>query len=140
MTEFSRARRTGTEPKPVGSPKAQPLSKKESTSPVRTPSLSSPQIRNLGNTSHSSLLNKVDVDTPTVEKNSVQRTSLRAIPENIASSVKSVSTTSQDVSFKLNQTITKTVTSTPTRAMAPRNKENDDRDDDLNFSISDVTD
>jgi hypothetical protein len=140
MAEFSRARRAAFEPKTANSPKTETPPKKESISNNRTPSLS-PQIRNTGAVSHSSLLNKVDVDTVTAEKNSIQRPSLGIVPENAGSTVKSTSTTSHDVTLKLNQTITKTIYSTPTRAIPPHNQENDERDDDdLNFSISDVTD
>jgi hypothetical protein len=140
MAEFSRTRRAAFEPKTANSPKTETPPKKESISNNRTPSLSSPQIRNTGTVSHSPLLNKVDVDTVTVEKNSIQRPSLGIIPEKTGSTIKSVSTTSQDVTLKLNQTITKTITSTPTRIIPPHNEENNQRDDDLNFSISDVTD
>jgi hypothetical protein len=135
MAEFSRTRRVALEPQTASSPKSQTSSKKETVSNSRIPS-SSPQIPNIGTVSNSPLLNKVDVDTFTVEKNSIQQPSLEIIPENIGPTIKSPATTSQDVTLKLNQTLTKTVSSIPSLPMPRHNQENDD----LNFSITDVTD
>jgi len=135
MAEFSRARRAAFEPKTASSPKSQISPGKESASNTRiTPS--SPQILNTGTVSHSALLNKVDVDTATVEKNTTQRPSLEKTPENTGRTMKSVSPTSQDMTLKLNQTLTKT-TSSYSESINPR--QNQEKDD-LAFSITDITD
>jgi hypothetical protein len=139
MAEFSRARRAALEPQPASSPKSQTSPKKETVSNSRTLP-SSPQIPNIGTVSHSSLLNKVDVDTTTIGKNSIQRRSSEIIPENPGLTIKSVSTTSQDVTLKLNQTVMKTTFSTPTVTIPQHNQEDDERKEDLNFSITDITD
>jgi hypothetical protein len=77
------------------------------------------------------------VDSTIAEKNKVQGSSLEKTQIDTTPTIKSASTTSQDVTLKLNQTITKTVTSTP----EPKIPQNDQLfDDDLTFSISDVTD
>jgi len=67
MVELSRARRAGLEPQKSSSSKSQISSKKEPVANIHIPS-SPPQIPNTGAASNSPLLNKVDVDTPTVEK------------------------------------------------------------------------
>ena len=140
MAEFSRARRTALEPQAASSPKSQASPKKETVSNSRTLP-SSPQIPNIGTVSHSSLLNKVDVDTTTIGKNSIQRRSSEIIPENTGPTIKSVSTTSQDVTLKFNQTLTKTTFSTPPTPTIPQhNQGNDEIKEDLNFSITDITD
>jgi hypothetical protein len=139
MAEFSQARRAALEPQTAGSPKSQTPPKKEPISNSRIPS-SSPQMPSPGTASRSSLLNKVDVDTTTGGRSSVQRPSLGIIPENTRATMKSESTTSQDVTLKLNQTLTKTIFSTPTRSIPQYKQENDEREDDLNFSITDITD
>jgi len=139
MAEFSRARRAGLEPQTASSPKSQTSSKKETVSNSRIPP-SSPQIPNTSTVSHSSLLNKVDVDTTIAEKNSIQRPSLEIIPENTGPATKLASTTSQDVSLKLNQTFTKTTSSIPTVMMPQHNRDDNEKNDDLNFSITDITD
>ncbi|CAF1227022.1 unnamed protein product [Rotaria sordida] len=140
MIEFSRARRAGFQPQATNSPKSQASSRKEPISNSHTFS-SSPQILNTGVVSRLSLLNKVDVDTPTIQKNNIQRPSLEITPENIGPIQKSPLTTSQDVSLKLNQTITKITFSTPEPTTIPQsNQENDERNDDLVFSITDITD
>ena len=89
-----------------------PLQEKNPVSNNRI-SPSSPQIRNTGTISQLSLLNKVDMDSTIAEKNSVQRSSSEKYTDDTSPTIKSASTTSQDVTLKLNQTITKTVTSTP---------------------------
>ncbi|CAF3424662.1 unnamed protein product [Rotaria sp. Silwood1] len=140
MAELSRARRAGIQPQKASSPKSQTSPKIESASNSRTPS-SSPQILNTGTVSRLSLLNKVDVDTPTIQKTNIQRTSLEVTPENTGPIQKSPLTTSQDVTLKLNQTITKITFSTPESTTMPQhNQENDQRNDDLTFSITDITD
>jgi len=139
MAEFSRTRRVALEPQTASSPKSQTSSKKETVSNSRIPS-SSPQIPNIGTVSNSPLLNKVDVDTTPIGKNSIQRRSSEIIPENTGPTIKSVSTTSQDVTLKLNQTLMKTTWSTPTPTKPQHNQENDEKKDDLNFSITDITD
>jgi hypothetical protein len=139
MIEFSRARRAAFEPQVVNSPKSQVTPRKEPAFNVRV-SPPSPQIRNTGAVSQLSLLNRVDVDSTIVEKNKTQRSTLEKTPENTGQTVKSGSTTSQDVTLKLNQTITKTTTSTPIPKIPEYNQENDERKDDLDFSISDITD
>ncbi|CAF4669507.1 unnamed protein product [Rotaria sp. Silwood1] len=140
MAEFSRARHAGIQPQKASSPKSQTSPKIESASNSRTPS-SSPQILNTGTVSRLSLLNKVDVDTPTIQKTNIQRTSLEVTPENTGPIQKSPLTTSQDVTLKLNQTITKITFSTPESTTMPQhNQENDQRNDDLTFSITDITD
>ncbi|CAF4717607.1 unnamed protein product, partial [Rotaria socialis] len=48
--------------------------------------------------------------------------------------------TSQDASLKLNQTITKIRFSTPESTTSQHDKVNDERNDDLAFSITDITD
>lgn len=135
MMEHSRARLAALGPQTATPPKSQSSLKKEPISPSRIIRLS-PQIPIIGSNSPSSLLNKVDVDTVTVEKNSIQRPSLQIIPENIDTTIKSVSTTSQDVTLKLNQTLTKTVLSVPSSTISKHDQEKDD----LNFSITDITD
>ena len=135
MTELSRARRGILKPQTANSPKSQTPVKKESTS-NKGISPSPPQIVNTATISHSSLLNKVDVDTPTADKQNVKRPSLGVISENASLTIKSASTTSQDVTLKLNQTLTMPVSSTPKPVIPQQDQENDD----LNFSISDVTD
>ncbi|CAF3248905.1 unnamed protein product [Rotaria sp. Silwood2] len=140
MAELSRARRAGLQPQAASSPKSQTSPKKEPISNSHTPS-SSPQIMNTATISRLSLLNKVDVDTPTVQKTNIQRASLEITPENKGPIQKSPSTTSQDVTLKLNQTITKITFSTPESTVIPQhNQENDQRNDDLAFSITDITD
>ncbi|CAF4219330.1 unnamed protein product, partial [Rotaria magnacalcarata] len=80
MAEYSRARLTTVQSQTVSSPKSQVSPKKEPIYNNRTPSLSSPQLVNTGTLSRSSLLNRVDVDTPTTQKNSMQRPSLEVTP------------------------------------------------------------
>jgi len=127
MTELSRARRAGIKPPPANS-------QKESTSPLSKAKATSP----------SSLLGKVDVDTLTMEKNSFLRRSLDVIPEHADTIAVSESTTSQDVTLKLNQTLTKASSSTSTFILTEHreneSKSKDLRKDDLNFSITDITD
>jgi hypothetical protein len=136
MTEFSQARRAAFEPQTTSSPKSQTTPRQNPVSNNRI-SPPSPQIRNTGRISQLSLLNKVDVDSTIAEKNKVQGSSLEKTQIDTTPTIKSASTTSQDVTLKLNQTITKTVTSTP----EPKIPQNDQLfDDDLTFSISDVTD
>jgi hypothetical protein len=137
MTEFSRARRAARELQTASSPKSQTSSKKETVSNSRIPP-SSPQIPNTSTVSHLSLLNKVYIDTTIEEKNSIQRSSLEIIPENTGPTIKSASTTSQDVTLKLNQTFTKTTSSISTVTMPQRNQDNNQRKDDLNFSITNI--
>lgn len=140
MIEHSRARRAAFEPQPVPSSKSQTPSKKETVSSSRIPPTPPPPppIPNRTTISQSPLLSKVDVDTVTIEKNTIQRPSLQIISDNIDTIIKSPSTTSQDVTLKLNQTLTKTILSTPSSTI-PKH-EQDERKDDLNFSITDITD
>ena len=134
--EFSRARRVGFEPKAASSPKSQTSPEKESAPNTRIPP-SSPQILNTATVSHSALLNKVDVDITTAAKNTIQRSLLEKTPENIGRTMKSASTTGQDVTLKLNQTFT---TTTSSNSESPIPQQNDERKDDLAFSITDITD
>lgn len=140
MAEFSRARRAGLQPKPIASPKSEATAKKEIVSTSRTPSSSSPQIFNTGTFSRLSLLNRVEVETPTIQKTSTQKASLEATPENTVSILKSQSLTSQDASLKLNQTITKVRFPTPESTIFQQEQEYEQRNDDLAFSITDITD
>lgn len=135
MAELSRARRGILKPSPTHPPKSQTPPKKPPTPKTRF-SPSPPQIINTTTVSQSSLLNKVDVDTPTVDKQNNKRPSLGVISENTSLTIESVSTTSKDVTLKLNRTLTMPVSSTPKPIIRQQNQENDD----LNFSISDVTD
>ncbi|CAF1244496.1 unnamed protein product [Rotaria magnacalcarata] len=140
MAEYSRARLTTVQSQTVSSPKSQVSPKKEPIYNNRTPSLSSPQLVNTGTLSRSSLLNRVDVDTPTTQKNSMQRPSLEVTPENTGPTLKTAASTSQDASLKLNQTITKIRFSTPESTTSQHDNVNDERNDDLAFSITDITD
>ncbi|CAM4877288.1 unnamed protein product [Rotaria socialis] len=140
MAEYSRARLTTVQSQTVSSPKFQVSAKQEPISNSRTPSLSSPQLVNTGTFSRLSLLNRVDVDTPTTQKNTMQRPSLEVTPENTGPTLKTATSTSQDASLKLNQTITKIRFSTPESTTSQHDKVNDERNDDLAFSITDITD
>lgn len=142
MTEFSRARRAALQPQTTDSPKAEKFPRKEPILTDRIPFLSSPPIFNAGTVSHLSLLNKVDFDTPTTaEKNSTQRPSLEIKSDCAGSILKSSSlTTSQDITLKLNQTATKVTFSTPDPTIRQHDKEKAEKNDDLAFSITDVTD
>jgi hypothetical protein len=123
----------------VNSPKSQTSPRKEPISTDRILS-SSLRIVNTAPVSRLSLLNKVDVDTPSAEKNSSQRPSIETTSENTGRNIKSSSKTSQDDTLKLNQTVTRSVSSTPEPIPFQRDQENDERKDDLAFSITDITD
>ena len=139
MAEFSRARRTDFKPQATRSPKSQPIPGKASIPSTRSPPPLS-HIMNTGTVSHLSLLNKVDVDTATVGKNTIQFSSIEKTPEHITRTMKSVSATSQDMTLKLNQTSIKTISSNSELIIPSLQQDNDERKDDLTFSITDITD
>ncbi|CAF3730715.1 unnamed protein product [Adineta steineri] len=142
MAEFSRARRGGFQPQITSSPKSQISPKKEPISKIRIPP-STPQNINTGTISHLSLLNKVEIDTASIGKNTTEISSIEKTPENIGRTMKSPTTitTSQEVSLKLNQTSIKTAASDDSDlSISQRKQENGERKDDLAFSISDITD
>ncbi len=139
-TEFARARRAAYESQATTPPKSQVSPRKESSSNGRIPPLS-PQLLNTGTLSHFSLLNKVDIDSATIERNSLQPPSSEQNQQNTGPSMKSSSTTSQDVSFELNRS-TPTSSSpspTPQPTIPEHDRPNNERND-LGFSITDVTD
>jgi len=138
-TEFARARRAAYESEMATASKSQVSPRKELSSNSRIPSLS-PQLLNTGTLSHFSLLNKVDIDTATIERNSLQQPSSEQIQQNTGPTVKSSSTTSQDVSFELNRSSsTSSSSSTPEPTRPEHDRPNNERND-LGFSITDVTD
>ncbi len=138
-TEFARARRAAYESEVATASKSQVSPRKELSSNSRIPSLS-PQLLNTGTLSHFSLLNKVDIDTATIERNSLQPPSSEQIQQNTGPTVKSSSTTSQDVSFELNRSSsTSSSSSTPEPTRPEHDRLNNERND-LGFSITDVTD
>ena len=104
----------------------------------------SPQLLNTGTLSHFSLLNKVDIDTVTIERNSVQQSSTEPKQQNTGPGTKSSSTTSQDVSFELHRSSSKTPSSssssTTPEPTIPGLDQPDTGRNDLGFSITDVTD
>ncbi len=139
--EFSRARRAANEPQPIILPKPQVPPRKESSSNGRILP-SSPQLLNTGTLSHFSLLNKVDIDSATIERNSLPQPSSEQNQQNTGPGMKSSSTTSQDVSFELNRSSTKSSPSsspTPEPTIPEHDRPNNERNE-LGFSITDVTD
>ncbi|CAF4032551.1 unnamed protein product, partial [Rotaria magnacalcarata] len=133
-TEFARARRAAYE-LPVAPPPKSPVSpRKESSSNGRILP-PPPQLLNTGTLSHFSLLNKVDIDSATIDRNSMQKSSSSdQLQPKTGSSVKSSSTTSYDASKELNQSSSSSE-STPSEQDHLNNDKND-----LAFSITDVTD
>lgn len=103
----------------------------------------SPQLLNTGTLSHFSLLNKVDIDSATIERNSVTQSSIQP-KQNTGPTTKSSSTTSQDVSFELHRSSSKTSSSssssTTPEPTIPALDQPDTGRNDLGFSITDVTD
>ena len=139
--EFARARRAARESPATSTSKPQVSPRKESQTNGRIPP-TSPQLLNTGTLSHFSLLNKVDIDSATIERNSLQQRSSDQLQENTSSNVKSSSTTSQDVSFELNRPPSTSSTSsspTPEPTLPDHNQPNNERNE-LGFSITDVTD
>ena len=142
--EYARARRAAQEPQAATSPKSQRSPRKESPSNGRIPPVS-PQLINTGTLSHFSLLNKVDMDTATMEKNGVPHTSSERGDENTSTNVKTSSTTSQDVTLELNRRSSSASSSssssspTPSPTM-PDHVRMDNQNNELGFSITDVTD
>lgn len=103
----------------------------------------SPQLLNTGTLSHFSLLNKVDIDNTTLERNAKPESSLEKMQQNTGPTLISSSTTSHDATVELNQT------SSPSSSSSPSVSESTTPDygriilnnqNDLIFSISDVTD
>ncbi len=140
-TEFARARRAAYESQATAASKSQVSPRKESSSNGRIPSLS-PQLLNTGTLSHFSLLNKVDIDSATIERNSLPQPSSEQNQQNTGPGMKSSSTTSQDVSFELNRSSTKSSPSsspTPEPTIPEHDRPNNERNE-LGFSITDVTD
>ncbi len=139
--EFSRARRAAYESQVTTPSKSQISPRKESSSNGRILP-SSPQLLNTGTLSHLSLLNKVDIDSATIEKISLQQPSSEQIQQNTGPNMKSSSTTSQDVSFELNRSSSTSSSSsspTPEPTIPEHGRPNNERND-LGFSITDVTD
>ncbi|CAF1188202.1 unnamed protein product [Adineta ricciae] len=149
--EYARARRATNEAQTGASPKAPVTSPKEPAVNGRIPP-ASPQLINTGTLSHLSLLNKVDIDTVTIERNSIPQGTSEQIQQDTIPGTKSSSTTSQDVSFELSQTTesstttssstspTPTTTPTPKPRSPVRHSQQNDEKNDLGFSITDVTD
>ncbi|CAF2513510.1 unnamed protein product [Rotaria sp. Silwood2] len=138
--EFSRARRAAYEVQTTTPPKSPISPRKESSSNGRILP-PSPQLLNTGTLSHFSLLNKVDIDSATIDRNSMQQSSLEQMQQKSGPTMKSSSTTSQDASKELSQSSTPSSSSPPT--MEPTMPERDRQDsekNDLGFSITDVTD
>ena len=144
-TEFAKARRVASESQAAAASKPQVSPRKEPppSSNGRIPSIS-PQLINTGTLSHFSLLNKVDIDSATIERNSLPQRSSEQNQTNTGAGMKSSSTTSQDVSFELNQSSTKSSTSsssspTPEPTIQEHNRPSNEQNE-LGFSITDVTD
>ncbi len=142
--EFSRARRAANEPQPIILPKPQVPPRKESSSNGRILP-SSPQLLNTGTLSHFSLLNKVDIDSATIERNSAQQLSSEQIQQNTGQTIQSSSTTSQDVTLELNQPLSGSSSSSSSSSTTPsptilKHDQPDNERNDLGFSITDVTD
>ncbi|CAF0808436.1 unnamed protein product [Adineta steineri] len=147
--EYSRARRAANQPQPTASSKPQITPRKESSSSKGRIISPSPQLINTGTLSNFSLLNKVDIDTATIEKNSLQQISSEQTQQNTGPSTKSSSTTSQDVTLELNQHLSTTSSTSPSSSSSTTTPEptlpehhhqpNNERNE-LGFSITDVTD
>ena len=139
-TEFSRARRAAYDLQTAAPTTKSPVSpRKESPSNGQVLPLS-PQLLNTGTLSNLSLLNKVDIDTVTIEKNSIQQSSSE---QNIAPATKSSSTTSQDVSKGLKQSSSSSSSSSLSltyEPIIPENNYPNIEKTDLGYSITDVTD
>ncbi len=139
--EFAKARRAANESQATAASKAQVSPRKESSSNARIPPVS-PQLINTGTLSHFSLLNKVDIDSATIERNSLlQPPSSEQNQQTTGPGMKSSSTTSQDVSFELNRssTTSSSSSSTPEPTIQEHNRPNSEKNE-LGFSITDVTD
>lgn len=91
-------------------------------------------------------MNKVDIDSATIDKNSLQQGSLEPRQDNTLTNIKSSSTTSQDVTLELNRhssdsSSSSTISSpTPEPTLPEHVLLNQDDRNDLGFSITDVTD
>ena len=131
--EFSRARRAAHEA-PLETSVKPPLSSRKDISPKPRIVTPSPERITTATASPISLLNKVDVDTTTLEKNIIPQPTFGTMQDTLGPSLKASSTLSQGV------TLIKTVSSTPDGTLPKLNAENADRNDDLNFSITDITD
>lgn len=124
-----------TPPKPQVTPRKESLTNGRILPP-------SPQLLNTGTLSHFSLLNKVDIDSATIDRNSLQQLSSDQIQQNTGPNTKTSSTTSQDVSFELNRASSSSSSSsstTPEPTRPEHNPSNNERNE-LGFSITDVTD
>ncbi|CAF1125683.1 unnamed protein product [Rotaria sordida] len=143
-TEFSRARRAAYESQTDTRSKSPISPRKELTSNDRILP-PSPQLLNTGTLSHFSLLNKVDIDSATIDRNSMQPSSLEKIQEKPDPTMKSSSTTSQDASKELSRSSSSSSSSPPSPSpsseptISQRKQENNEKND-LGFSITDVTD
>ena len=73
-------------------------------------------------------------------KKNTQQSALERITENTAPTIKSPSTISHDITLKLNQTLPKTTSSTSESIVPKYNQENNQKQDDLAFSITDIID
>lgn len=136
MVEFSQARRAGFQPKVTSSPKSQLTSKSNAhLHPPSTPPIGTPAP-----ISHESLLTKVDIDTMSAAKNVSQLSSIEKTSEHLNRTLKSVSTESPEGTFKMNQTLLKTISSDINLKTPEQKQENEERKDDLAFSITDITD
>ena len=131
MAEYSRKRREEFESRPKTPVHLAPRqSPRKESAPAARMSSASPVL----------LLTKVDIDSTAAEKIPTLQPSLDTLPANTISSMKLASTISQDTPMKLNQTIVKTFSSTPEKDLPESNQELDEKRQDLNFSITDITD
>ena len=142
--EFARARRVAQENPPPKSPRSQRSPRKESPPNQRQPP-SSPQLLNTGTLSHFSLLNKVDIDSATIERNSIPQGSGELPLENLTSNMKTSSTTSQDVTLELNRPSSSASSSSSSSSVTPKptlpdNHPIHDMRDDPENSMTNVTD
>jgi hypothetical protein len=140
MIEFSRARRAAFQPQATSSPKPQVVTAKKEATPIIRTAPSTPQMFNTGTFSQGSLLNKVEIDTTMMGKSAPPLSPIEKTVENLHRTLKSLSTTSQDVTLKMNQTLLKTISSDANLKTPEQREDNDERNDDLAFSITDITD
>ena len=137
--EFARARRAASEPQPIAAankPQVTPRKEMPSSGRVQPPS---PQPLNTGTLSHFSLLNKVDVDTATLERNSLPQPTSEQTQQITDADQRSSSTTSQDVTLELSQSSSSS-SSTPEPTLPDREHQSNQDRNELAFSITDVTD
>lgn len=120
LTEFSRSRRSTFHSPDV--PRKQ------------TPQSSKHEKR------ETSLLGKVDIDTTALEKSPVPGISVETVPITEISSIKLSSTFSIETQVSSRQMIDLPVASTPDQIMIRSSEEPRDKHEELNFSITDITD